>query len=116
MSAASGNECGNKIKAVQAAFKRTIGSPVRESGLQSVLSKFYCEKDMSASDFYYMIADSWSMAVQYGGKTAQCAALGAITADSSDEQVMDTFAAFSNDYWGKDFCAGGFCEWNNCCC
>jgi hypothetical protein len=110
VSAASGNDCGNKIKAVQAAFKRAIGSPATEAGLQRVLPKFYCEKDMAAADFYYMIADSWSMAVQYGGKTAQCAALSAITADSSDEEIMDTFAAFSNDYWGKDFCSGGFCE------
>lgn len=39
-----------------------------------------------------------------------CAALSAITAQSTDEEIMDTFAAFSNDYWGKDFCAGGFCK------
>lgn len=110
MSASAGNECGNKIKAVQAAFKRTIGSPATEQGLQTALSKFYCDKDMAETDFYYMIADSWSMAIQYGGKTAQCAALSAITADSSDEEIMNTFAEFSNDYWGKDFCAGGFCK------
>jgi pimeloyl-ACP methyl ester carboxylesterase len=109
VSASAGNECGNKIKAVQAAFKRAIHGS--ERGLQGALAKFYCEKDMAETDFYYMIADSWSMAIQYGGKTAQCAALGAITETSTDEQVMDTFAAFSNDYWGKDFCAGGFCKW-----
>ena len=110
VSAAAGNECGNNIKAVQAAFQRTIGSPATEAGLQTALSKFYCDKDMAATDFYYMIADSWSMGIQYGGKTAQCSALSAINADSTDEEIMDIFAAFSNDYWGKDFCAGGFCK------
>ena len=65
---------------------------------------------MAQTDFYYMIADSWSMSIQYGGKTEMCSALSAITDTSSDEEIMDTFAAFSNAYWGTDFCSMGFCE------
>lgn len=64
VSAAAGNDCGNKIKQVQAAFERTIAAS--EGGLQHSLDKFYCDKDMAVTDFYYMIADSWSMGIQYG--------------------------------------------------
>ena len=65
---------------------------------------------MSSTDFYFMIADSWSMGIQYGAKTKMCGSFGAITEQSSDEEIMNVFAEWSNAYWGKDFCAGGFCK------
>lgn len=65
---------------------------------------------MSAADFYFAIADGWSMGIQYGAKTSMCRAFSAITESSSDEQIMNVFADWSNAYWGKDFCAGGFCK------
>ena len=77
-------------------------------------SLFACEADISQTDFYYMIADSWSMAVQYSAKLSLCSALAAVDeTDLSPEQdlkAMQTFAAFSNNYWGTDFCSQGFCE------
>lgn len=108
ISASAGNECGNKIKSIQAAFERTIVTGPK--GLQTALSKMSCEKDMSSTDFYFMIADSWSMGIQYGAKTKMCSAFSAINDQSTDEQIMDIFAAWSDSYWGKDFCAGGFCK------
>ena len=57
-----------------------------------------------------MIADSWSMGIQYGAKTKMCGSFGAITEQSTDEEIMNVFAEWSNAYWGKDFCAGGFCK------
>eukprot|EP00600_Ochromonadales_sp_CCMP1393_P016556 CAMPEP_0175023094 /NCGR_PEP_ID=MMETSP0005-20121125/15671_1 /TAXON_ID=420556 /ORGANISM="Ochromonas sp., Strain CCMP1393" /LENGTH=477 /DNA_ID=CAMNT_0016281399 /DNA_START=39 /DNA_END=1472 /DNA_ORIENTATION=+ len=107
VSAAAGNKCGDKIKRVQEAFRNTI-SDGGEEGLQKALSKFHCEKDMSVRDFYFMIADSWSMTIQYSAKSQICAALDGISSSSTDEEVMDTFAAFSNDFWGDDFCSMGF--------
>ena len=52
--------------------------------------------------------------MQYSSKLSLCSALAAVDEnDSSPEQdmkAMQTFAAFSNNYWGKDFCSQGFCE------
>lgn len=111
VSAATSNECTNKIKLVQSAFEETIK---RDSdGLQKSLALFNCEKDMSENDFYYMIADSWSMAVQYSSKTSLCSALSTLTIESSEDEIMTTFAEFSKQYWGNDFCSGGFCKF--CC-
>jgi len=107
VSAAVGNQCSNSIKRVQAAFQRTIdNSP--EKGLQDSLAKFNCEKDMAVTDLYYMMADSWSMAVQYSSKSDLCSALAPLDDSTSDEDVMNTFAAFSLEYWGADFCSQGF--------
>jgi len=63
---------------------------------------------MSATDFFYMIADSWSMVIQYSAKTSLCTALDKVNAASTDDEVMRNFAAYSNQYWGNSFCAGGF--------
>jgi len=109
ISAAAGNDFGNKIKAIQAAFARTIATG--PAGLQSALSKLSCDKDMSSTDFYFAIADSWSMGIQYGAKTKMCGSFAAITEQSSDQEIMNVFAEWSNAYWGKDFCAGGFCKY-----
>lgn len=57
-----------------------------------------------------MIADSWSMADQYSSKSELCSAILAVGEDASDEVLMETFAAFSFDYWGEDFCNAGFCK------
>jgi len=108
VSASAGNECGNKIKAIQAAFARTIAAS--KSGLSTSLAKLSCDKDMARNDFYYMIADAWSMGIQYGGKTHMCEAFSTITDKSTDDEIENVFAAWSNDYWGTDFCAGGFCK------
>ena len=84
------------------------------SGWQLAKDLFACEEDISQTDFYYMIADSWSMAVQYSSKLSLCSALAVVDEnDPSPEQdlkAMQTFAAFSNNYWGTDFCSQGFCK------
>lgn len=107
VTAAAGNKCSDGIKLVQASFERTIAkSPVQ--GLQDSLALFNCEKDMSVADLFYMMADSWSMAVQYSSKSDLCTALSTVDASSPDEEVMSTFATFSLEYWGEDFCSAGF--------
>ena len=107
VSAAAGNECSDDIKRVNRAFEQTIMND-KEQGLQSALSLFHCDKDMSQNDFFYMIADSWSMAIQYSSKSKLCSTLQSVKEDASDEEIMKNFADFSNSYWGEDFCAGGF--------
>lgn len=107
VSAAAGNTCANNIRRIQNAFKNTIeGSP---EGFNQALELFHCEKDMSHNDFYYMIADSWSMTIQYSSKTKFCPAID-LPATATDDEIMSNFATFSNSYWGDSFCSGGFCK------
>jgi hypothetical protein len=103
---AAGNKCADRIRDTTAAFERTIATG--NSGWEASLDQFYCEKTMSENDFYYMTADSFSMAVQYGHKTDLCAALEAVPAGADDATITQAFADFSNAYWGKDFCSMGF--------
>jgi hypothetical protein len=106
VSAAIGNRCSDQIKRINGAFERTIASG--EEGWIKSVDMLHCEKDMWKEDFFYMIADSWSMADQYGAKTSLCSSIMAVGADASDEVLMQTFADFSFSYWGEDFCTGGF--------
>jgi len=106
VAAAIGNRCADQIKRINAAFEKTVASG--SEGWNYVTDLFYCEKDMWADDFFYMIADSWSMADQYGSKSLLCDAILSVGDNADDETLMTTFADFSNDYWGKNFCAGGF--------
>lgn len=114
VSAAAGNECADNIRRVQGAFRRSIeesdvstGKISNEKSFQAALSLFNCEADMSLNDFYYMIADSWSMTIQYSAKSQLCSAVD-LPQNSSDDEVMRNFAKFSNSFWGDNFCSGGF--------
>jgi pimeloyl-ACP methyl ester carboxylesterase len=108
VAAAIGNECADQIKRINGAFERATTTP---QGFQNALSQFHCESDMWKEDFFYMMADSWSMADQYSAKSQLCSAVLKPGADASDEVLMQTFADFSNSFWGADFCAGGFCKY-----
>lgn len=109
VSAAAGNACADDIRRIQAAFETSINATPNGEGLQSALKLFNCESDMSATDFYYMIADSWSMAIQYSSKSKLCSAID-LPEDATAQQVMETFATFSKGYWGESFCSAGFCK------
>lgn len=100
VSAAVGNSCADRIRDVSKAYE--------DNKLSDNLKMFNCETDMSEQDFYYMIADSWSMAVQYSSKSSLCSALLDLPNDVSNDILMNTFADFSKSYWGEDFCNGGF--------
>ncbi len=107
VSAAAGNECADNIRRVQAAFQKKIESSA--DGFSYALNLFNCEADMSHNDFYYMIADSWSMMIQYSAKSQLCGSIN-LPSTATDEDIMSNFAAISNKYWGSDFCRGGFCK------
>ena len=107
VSAAIGNECADQVKRINAAFERKISTP---QGWQDALAQFQCENDMWTQDFFYMIADAWSMMDQYNSKALLCDTVLAVGEDASDEVLMQTFATLTNQFWGKDFCAGGFCK------
>lgn len=106
VAAAAGNQCSDSLKRIQSAFASKINSG--EEGFAYARNLFQCEADMAETDFYYMIADSWSMTIQYSAKDYLCDTINAIPLDATDEQVMETFAGISNSYWGDDFCSMGF--------
>ena len=107
VSAAAGNVCADNIRRIQSAFQRKVESS--EEGFNYALGLFHCEKDMSHNDFYYMIADSWSMIIQYSAKSQLCDNID-LPVTATDEEIMTNFAAISNKYWGEGFCSGGFCK------
>jgi hypothetical protein len=49
------------------------------------------------------------MADQYGAKSDLCSSILAVGEEADDATLTQTFADFSNAYWGTDFCSGGFC-------
>ena len=112
VTAAVGSECATKIRMVNDAYERMIGSKPEGKGWDTALEQFHCENDMWLEDFYYMIADSWSMVDQYSKKSDLCGALKDITIESTDAEITTTFSTFSNEYWGNDFCTGGFYNTN----
>lgn len=105
VSAAVGNTCADQIRRIQSAFAKKVTT---DEGWGEALDMFYCEKDMWKEDFFYMIADSWSMTDQYSAKSTLCSTILSVGEDADDETLMRTFAELSNSFWGKDFCAGGF--------
>jgi hypothetical protein len=108
VSAAAGNQCADNIKRIQTAFVKSFETdPI--NGFTNALNLFHCESDMSLQDFYYMIADSWSMVIQYSSKSTLCNTIN-LPADATDEEIMNNFAKLTNVYWGTNFCAGGFCK------
>eukprot|EP01029_Cantina_marsupialis_P010022 TRINITY_DN2298_c0_g1_i2.p1 TRINITY_DN2298_c0_g1~~TRINITY_DN2298_c0_g1_i2.p1 ORF type:complete len:249 (-),score=79.78 TRINITY_DN2298_c0_g1_i2:261-1007(-) len=66
-------------------------------------------ENMDDADFFYMVADSMSMAVQYGHKDALCNPL----ISASANELIPTFANFTNHFWGKEF--GGSCFYDTNC-
>lgn len=101
VSAAIGNKCADQVRRIQKAFEYLNEQP---NGLANSLEMFNCDSKMSVTDFYFMIADSWSMADQYGSKKELCDTILAVGEDASPEVLAETFAAFTMEYWGSDFC------------
>jgi hypothetical protein len=104
ISAAAGNACANNILRLLKAFQDTIES---SDGLALPLSLFDCEDDMDKTDFYYMIADSYSMHIQYNKKTLLCDTLN-FKEGTTNKEIMTTFATMTKTQFGADFCRGGF--------
>ena len=106
----AGETCSANILATREAFEELVNDS--QEGLARGLELFQCAPDLSLEDFHYMIADSWSMAVQYGGKADLCSALASIPPGSRPAMYRQAFAAFTLDFWGQDFCS---CFYNTAC-
>ena len=59
VSQAAGNQCADRIRRTTQAYENMINSG--KEGWESSLQQMYCEQTMSERDFYYMVADSFSI-------------------------------------------------------
>jgi hypothetical protein len=106
VSSASGNVCGTRLKKVNEAFEEQLRT---KDGFAYSKGQMECESDMAETDFLYMIADSYSMMVQYGGKSKLCDTILAIPeSDLTTERLTTVFSELSKEYWGAEFCSQGF--------
>jgi pimeloyl-ACP methyl ester carboxylesterase len=102
---AIGNTCSDGIKRINKAFEKLTSS---DEGFKIARDMFHCESDMWKRDFFYMIADSWSMIDQYSAKSTLCSTIADAGPDATDQQLMKTFADLTSSFWGEDFCSQGF--------
>ena len=109
VSAAVGDACADAYRQVTAAFERAMTT---EDTAAAAKALFGASADMWEPDFFYMLADSMAMADQYGSKSSLCATLTPVAGDS-DEVLMQTFANFTNAFWGSDF--GSSCFYDTAC-
>jgi len=105
---AIGTPCSSYVQATTAAF---------ENGVQNgdggrLRSLFGMDPASSNGDFFYMMADSAAMADQYGSKIPFCTYMMKANL-SNPNSLMETFANFTNSFWGKDF--GGNCFYDTNC-
>ena len=63
--------------------------------------RLFGAEQLADPDFYYMVADAAAMAVQYGHKDKLCTPM--IHAVENKLCLIEAFANFTNDYYGKDF-------------
>lgn len=106
VSAAIGNECGARLKMISKAFEKQMET---NEGFAKSKNQFMCEDDISEVDFLYMIADSWSMMDQYGGKSQLCSTILSVPQeDVTVDKLTAVFSDLSKSFWGEQFCSQGF--------
>jgi pimeloyl-ACP methyl ester carboxylesterase len=104
---AAGEHCADVLRRTTDALELEMA---RGNGTR-VRALFGSRPEMEDADFFYMLADSAAMAVQYGHKNVLCDhMLGATTVGAS---LVDAFAQFTNDMYGRDF--GDKCFYNTKC-
>lgn len=104
---AAGAHCADVLRRTTRAFEWEIQ---RGNGTR-VRALFGARAEMDDADFFYMLADSAAMAVQYGHKNVLCDHL--VGAAELGASLVDAFAQFTSDMYGKDF--GSKCFYDTAC-
>jgi len=104
----AGAKCAALIRRTTSAFEKALANSDTKA---KALALFGVRPDLSDTDFYYMIADSAAMSIQYNHKTEFCAALAQM--DATDESAMVVFANWTNHQWGSSF--GSMCFYDTEC-
>lgn len=106
------SSCAAKLKAVNLAFEDLNYADNHNSYL-FVRRQMGAPDRLWSPDLFYMIADAWSMAVQYGEKENLCSAMDAIPSDASSYELVTAFSNWVKEYYGEDF--GLSCFYNTMC-
>lgn len=103
----AGQECADVLRKTTRALEHELahGNGTRVRRL------FGARSDMDDADFFYMAADSAAMAVQYGHKNVLCDHM--IGAAKLGWSLVDAFAEFTVDMYGRDF--GSKCFYDTKC-
>jgi len=104
---AIGTTCTRYIQATTQAFEDAVAAGQGTAAR----NLFGMDPTTSNGDFFYMMADSAAMADQYGNKAALCNWMA--QANMTDpNSLMQSFANFTNTFWGKDFGSNCFYDTN----
>jgi pimeloyl-ACP methyl ester carboxylesterase len=104
--------CANKLKAINLAFEALNYADNHNSYL-FVRRQMGAPDRLWSPDLFYMIADAWTMAVQYGEKDNLCSAMEAIPSDASHHELVTYYSDWVKGYYGEDF--GLSCFYNTMC-
>lgn len=107
---AVGGPCATAIQATTHAYEAAFAAG---KGTEAKLLFGVGALALSEPDFYYMTADSAAMAVQYGHKADLCEMYARLGPSPSPDTLMQSFASFTNSFWGNDF--GSNCFYSTDC-
>lgn len=98
---AAGDTCADALRQTTAAFESQI-----RGGNETKVKALFGAQDLCDADFFYMLADSAAMAVQYGHKNVVCDHM--TQALDRKLSLVEQFANFTNTYYGAEFGSGCF--------
>ena len=101
VSIAAGPACAAALRNVTAAFEAAEQQGSAGPAAAAARKAMGARAGLSSSDFFYMLADSSAMAVQYGHKDTVCSAMTKAVSEGAD--LIAAFANFTTSLWGADF-------------
>mmetsp|Transcript_35396 Transcript_35396/g.100220 ORF Transcript_35396/g.100220 Transcript_35396/m.100220 type:complete len:536 (-) Transcript_35396:160-1767(-) len=102
---AVGGRCGSTLRRLVAyADDLLAGSPAEARLARTAMM---APEGLADNDYRYMMADSFSMAVQYGHKTQLCTSMQEYE-ERSDHDLLVGFSNFTAWLWGENYAAGCF--------
>lgn len=103
----AGADCTTAMQAVTAQITTAFAAGQNKE----VKTLFNSRPGLADNDFWYMVADSMAMAVQYGNKANMCDVI--VPAFIAGEDMITVFANFTNSFWGDSF--GSDCFYDSIC-
>jgi hypothetical protein len=103
----AGDECAAAVRATTTALEAAYDA---DSTATKALFHVAADGLTWSADFWYMVADSAAMAVQYGNKASLCDPLTAAFEAGGD--LVTTFANITNAVWGESFGSDCFYDTN----
>ncbi|RHY32557.1 hypothetical protein DYB32_002460 [Aphanomyces invadans] len=96
-----GPECADSLRRITAAYEAEIAA-----GRGKQVKALFGAEALNDPDFFYMLADSAAMAVQYGTKDKLCGPM--VAAVKANVSLTEAFANFTLAKYGKEFGYGCF--------